>query len=163
MKDNLNSQYGFNNRNTLYGHLAVTLICCICFLNSLENGFVHDDIFAVKNNKDIQPDTPVWDIFANDFWGRNLLSTKSHKSYRPLCTLTFRLNYLFCGMNTFGYHIVNLCLHIAVCNLFLCILMDIVFHDALVSLLAVSLFASHPVHVEAVSRFFCLFLLIFSV
>ena len=157
MKENPNLQHGNIHKNTLYCHVVVTLICFICFSNSLENGFVHDDIFAIKNNKDIKPETSVWNIFANDFWGRKLLSPKSHKSYRPLCTLTFRLNYIFCGMNAFGYHLVNLCLHIAVCNLFLFVLMGIVFHDACVSCFAASLFASHPIHVEAVRHIFFVF------
>lgn len=34
------------------------------------------------------------DVFTHDFWGTHILSPLSHKSYRPLTTLTFRAEYL---------------------------------------------------------------------
>lgn len=40
-----------------------------------------------------------------------LLQEQSHKSYRPLCVLTFRWNYLFHGLEPGGYHLVNMLLH----------------------------------------------------
>ena len=43
---------------------------------------------------------------------------QSHKSYRPLCVLTFRLNYLFGELDPVGYHLVNAVLHGVVCILF---------------------------------------------
>jgi len=39
-------------------------------------------------------------------------------SYRPLCVLTFRLNYLFGELDPLGYHLVNAVLHGIVCILF---------------------------------------------
>ncbi|KFB49864.1 hypothetical protein ZHAS_00017889 [Anopheles sinensis] len=36
---------------------------------------------------------------------------QSHKSYRPLCVLTFRWNYLLHGLEPAGYHLVNVLLH----------------------------------------------------
>ena len=131
--------------------VLITLASFICFYNSLENDLVHDDIFAIKNNKDIRPETPLWNIFANDFWGRNLLDPKSHKSYRPLCTLTFRLNYALFGMDSFWFHLVNLILHALVCNVLFCVLQMSICMDAFVAFLSVMLFATHPIHVEAVS------------
>ncbi|XP_066930316.1 protein O-mannosyl-transferase TMTC1-like [Clytia hemisphaerica] len=131
--------------------LLITLVCFICFYNSLENGFVHDDIFAIVNNKDILPNTSVWNIFYNDFWGRTLIDSKSHKSFRPLCTLTFRFDYMVFGLNPFGYHLVNVLLHILVCNVLFQVLRDIVLFDTKLSLMATILFATHPVHVEAVT------------
>ncbi|MPC35841.1 Transmembrane and TPR repeat-containing protein 3 [Portunus trituberculatus] len=43
---------------------------------------------------------------------------QSHKSYRPLCVLTFRLNYLLHGLEPLGYHLVNMLLHGVVCILY---------------------------------------------
>uniref|UniRef100_A0A7M5XEG5 DUF1736 domain-containing protein n=2 Tax=Clytia hemisphaerica TaxID=252671 RepID=A0A7M5XEG5_9CNID len=131
--------------------LLITLVCFICFYNSLENGFVHDDIFAIVNNKDILPNTSVWNIFYNDFWGRTLIDSKSHKSFRPICTLTFRFDYMVFGLNPFGYHLVNVLLHIFVCNVLFQVLRDIILFDTKLSLMATILFATHPVHVEAVT------------
>ena len=138
------------NESTKY-QVLITLACLICFYNSLENDFVHDDIFAIKNNKDVRSETPIWNIFANDFWGRNLVDPKSHKSYRPLCTLTFRINYALFGMDPFWFHLINLILHISVCNILFCVLCTSICIDTSSAFLTVMLFATHPIHVEAVS------------
>jgi hypothetical protein len=40
---------------------------------------------------------------------------QSHKSYRPLCVLTFRWNYAVHELDPVGYHLVNVILHGIVC------------------------------------------------
>jgi len=109
------------------------------YLNSLHGEFVFDDLIAVVDNKDVQPETPLSDVFSHDFWGQNLedwqarptpgaaedpqqspplhvrLSrersrvprfvhacrrvrrAQSHKSFRPLTILSFRLSFLLAG------------------------------------------------------------------
>lgn len=47
-----------------------------------------------------------------------LLQEQSHKSYRPLCVLTFRWNYATHGLDPLGYHLVNVILHIVVSVLY---------------------------------------------
>lgn len=132
-------------------HIILSILCCGCFFNSLKNGLVHDDVFAIQTNADVRSDTPIGNIFINDFWGRNLKDAKSHKSFRPLCTLTFRINYLLHGLKPFGYHLVNLLLHTAVVNLFFYILYDVLFQEVSSAVIASLIFATHPVHVEAVT------------
>ena len=75
----------------------------------------------------------------------------SHKSYRPLCVATFRLNYMLHGLEPMGYHLVNVLLHAVVCYLYvqLCAL---VFTQVWPAFLAGLLFALHPIHTEAVSN-----------
>lgn len=54
--------------------------------------------------------------------------------------------------NTFGFHLVNVALHGAVTAL-LCRLARKVLHlDAPLTLIAATLFATHPIHCEAVSK-----------
>lgn len=77
------------------------------------------------------------------------LQERSHKSYRPLTVLTFRLNYLFSELNAASYHLLNLVLHAVVCVLFLRVCR--LFLDKTSSLVAALLFAVHPIHTEAVS------------
>jgi len=48
----------------------------------------------------------------------SLLQEQSHKSYRPLCVLTFRLNYILHALAPLGYHLVNMVLHAVVCGLY---------------------------------------------
>ncbi|XP_063732645.1 protein O-mannosyl-transferase TMTC2 isoform X2 [Eleginops maclovinus] len=105
---------------------------------------------AIKTNQDLLPETPWTNIFYDDFWGTLLTHSGSHKSYRPLCTLSFRLNHAAGGLEPWGYHLVNVALHGAVTGLFTS-LARLLLGGGLWSLLAGLLFASHPIHTEAVA------------
>lgn len=73
------------------GRYAVLLaLCALCFSNSLHGELVHDDVWAIVNNPDVRPGSSLRNIFTNDFWGKRMADNTSHKSYRPLCILTFR-------------------------------------------------------------------------
>ena len=91
-------------------------------------------------------------LLTDDFWGTPMASHKSHKSYRPLTVLSFRLNHIIHELRPFGYHLVNTLLHAAVSALFLRVCQTTVFgpEQRGASLLAGVLFALHPVHTEAV-------------
>ena len=105
---------------------------------------------AIKTNQDLLPETPWLNIFYDDFWGTLLTHSGSHKSFRPLCTLSFRLNYAAGGLEPRGYHLVNVVLHSAVAGLFTGVARQLLGHSCW-SLLAGLLFAAHPVHTEAVA------------
>uniref|UniRef100_A0A4W3I6B1 Protein O-mannosyl-transferase TMTC3 n=1 Tax=Callorhinchus milii TaxID=7868 RepID=A0A4W3I6B1_CALMI len=124
-------------------------VVAVCYWNSIYCGFAFDDVSAILDNKDLHPSTPLKTLFQNDFWGTPMTEERSHKSYRPLTVLTFRLNYLFSELNAASYHFMNLVLHAVVCVIFfkVCHL----FLDKRSSLIASLLFAVHPIHTEAVS------------
>lgn len=71
-------------------YAAVTLVAIGCYLNALGGDFVHDDIPAIVRNKDVIAQTPIANVLKDDFWGTPMQDVNSHKSYRPLTTLTFR-------------------------------------------------------------------------
>jgi len=129
--------------------LSLTVTCILCYFNSLGCGFVFDDVSAIKDNKDLLPSTPISNLFNNDFWGIPMHKEQSHKSYRPLCVLSFRLNFLFHGLEPFGYHLLNVILHIMVTLLFHHVSRNYV--NAKTSFVAAMIFAVHPVHTEAVT------------
>lgn len=52
----------------VYG-ATVILVSILCYYNSLNCGFVFDDISAIKENRDLRPHSPLKNIFFNDFWG----------------------------------------------------------------------------------------------
>ena len=131
---------------------ASCLVAAACYLYSLKCALVHDYIFAIRNNPDVRPETPIMDLFRNDFWGKPMASAASHKSYRPLTVLTFRLNFAVHGLQPAGYHAANVALHAAVTALFGWCCRRAVFGYADLSLSAALLFATHPVHSEAVSN-----------
>lgn len=71
-------------------YVIVSFIAIASYVNGLCGEFVHDDIPAVVRNKDVLALNPITDVFKNDFWGTPMADINSHKSYRPLTTLTFR-------------------------------------------------------------------------
>ncbi|KFR12003.1 Transmembrane and TPR repeat-containing protein 3, partial [Opisthocomus hoazin] len=124
-------------------------VVAACYWNSLFCGFVFDDVSAILDNKDLHPSTPLKNLFQNDFWGTPMSEERSHKSYRPLTVLTFRLNYLFSELNAVSYHFLNLVFHVVVCVVFLKVCK--LFLDNRSSMVASLLFAVHPIHTEAVT------------
>ena len=56
--------------------------------------FVWDDRAAVLMNSDVRPGTPLSHLLVHDFWGQPINTAGSHKSYRPLCVLSFRASFL---------------------------------------------------------------------
>ena len=71
--------------------VAVTLLVHspACFAKE----FVMDDRPALQYNEDVHNDkAPLWQLMRNDFWGHPITGAHSHKSYRPLTVLAFRVN-----------------------------------------------------------------------
>jgi Tfp pilus assembly protein PilF len=77
--------------------LCVTLIAltCLVFWNSFSGQFVFDDILQITDNPNIRQLWPLAD------W------------QRPLGYFTFQLNYALGGLNPWGYHLINLLIHLA--------------------------------------------------
>lgn len=86
----------------------------LVYLNSLPGHFVHDDLPAIVYNRDVLGTSSIFEMLLNDFWGMRMKLKESHKSYRPLTTLTFRwvqcffFSSLFHFFTTFFYWIIFL-------------------------------------------------------
>ncbi|CAB3369115.1 Hypothetical predicted protein, partial [Cloeon dipterum] len=135
---------------------AITLASCglafALYYNTLDAGFVYDDSRAILTNQDVLPSTPVARVWQDDFWGTPLGHSGSHKSYRPLTVLSFRVNYLLHGFRPQGYHLFNVLLH--------CVATALVARTGrllfgprrpVAVAVAAAAFAAHPVHTEAVA------------
>lgn len=130
--------------------LVCTAVAVGLYVNTLDADFCYDDSRAIKTNQDLLPETPWTNILYDDFWGTLLTHSGSHKSFRPLCTLSFRFNYTLHGLHPWGYHLLNVVLHALVTALFTAFSRPLLGGGPW-SLLAGLLFASHPVHTEAVA------------
>ena len=53
---------------------------------------------AIVSNEDLRPSSPWMHLWSHDFWGTALDHAGSHQSWRPLCVLSFRLNYFWSGI-----------------------------------------------------------------
>ncbi|KAM8980305.1 LOW QUALITY PROTEIN: protein O-mannosyl-transferase TMTC1 [Sarcophilus harrisii] len=132
--------------------VLLTAVCCLCYGNSLRGEFVHDDVWAIVNNPDVRAAAPLgWGMFANDFWGKRMAENTSHKSYRPLCILTFKINVYLAGMNPFYFHAVNIILHCLVTLVLMYTCDKVVFKDHQLGFVTALIFAVHPIHTEAVT------------
>jgi hypothetical protein len=140
---------------SLLNILIVLGVVALCYANALNGEFVLDDDGCIKDNKDVtDPNQPLEAIFQNDYWGQNVLNRGSHKSWRPLTILTFRFDFSNWGLVPFGFHVTNVLLHGLVTLVFMYFCRHVCFrhtHDSLPSVVAALLFATHPVHCEAVT------------
>ncbi|TSK13296.1 Transmembrane and TPR repeat-containing protein 2 [Bagarius yarrelli] len=130
--------------------LVCGAVALLLYLNTLDADFCYDDNRAIKTNPDLLPETPWTNMLYSDFWGTPLTHSGSHKSFRPLCTLSFRINYALGGLEPRGYHLFSVGLHCCVTVLYTA-LCGLLLAGEPWSLLAGLLFASHPVHTEAVA------------
>lgn len=105
---------------------------------------------AILGNPDVLYSTPWKHIVQNDFWGTPLVDSGSHGSYRPLCVLSFKLNHLFDGFKPFGYHLVNVLLHCLATGLVVKVARHVL-QSVWGTIVTGALFASHPIHTEAVA------------
>ena len=135
--------------NDLYIRIFIFLLALITYIPTFDAEFVWDDRAAILGNQDVVGNTPVEDLFKHDFWGGNIASKMSHKSYRPFCVLTFRLNYLWYNLEPGGYHLWNAVLHSYTCVMFY--VFTRTFYKQVPAILSALLFAVHPVHTEAVA------------
>ncbi|RDD41284.1 Transmembrane and TPR repeat-containing protein 4 [Trichoplax sp. H2] len=102
--------------NTFYACCLIACLAIACYINSLPGEFVFDDVEAITGNQDLLPNTSFSALFHHDFWGTPIDSIHSHKSYRPLTVLSFKLNSMMMGkLNAQAFHWVNIILHAIIC------------------------------------------------
>ena len=119
--------------------LAIVAATLVAYLPALGAGFVWDDDDYVTRN-------PL--LRHPDGLARIWFSADAPSQYFPLVYTTFRLEYALFGLEPFGYHLVNVCLHAANGLLAWRLLARLALPGAW---LAGAIFALHPVHVESVA------------
>ena len=120
--------------------------------------FLHTDVYssffrpAVVLNPLVTGSAPLSSLITSDFWGVPLSHTGHHKSYRPLTSLSFKLDWLLSPGSPFQFHLTNLLLHALVTHLFHTLLLSLSLpSSSSTALTAALLFAAHPIHTEAVA------------
>ena len=114
------------------------VVASVAYLPSINGGFIFDDDLLLTDNALIQaPDGLL------RFW----YSTQQ-PDYVPLTCSTLWFEWRLWGMNSTGYHVTNLLLHIAACLLIWVLLQKLSIPGGF---LAALLFAIHPVNVESVA------------
>ena len=122
----------------LAGAAVIGLTVFIVYFPSLNGGFIWDDELFVTKNQITKSSDGLY-----RFW-----CTTESIDYWPVCNSTFWIEWRLWGMNSTGYHVTNLLLHIATALMIWIILRKLSIPGAF---LAAIIFAVHPVNVESVA------------
>lgn len=139
-----------------WGPLAAAALATASFANATDGELLFDDAYAIVQNPDVLATSPWWGLWAHDFWGFPLRSKTSHKSYRPLVTLSFRWQLWAVGglsnaRAARALHTGNVAIHAANSALLAFVGEEAFGLGRGEAAAAALLFAAHPVHVEAVA------------
>ena len=91
-------------------YCIISVISLLLYSNTIFCGFVFDDRVAILNNKDVMSKdmSDRFGFLYHDFWGQNITNADSHKSYRPLTTLTYIIDNHVYGPSAIGFHMTNI-------------------------------------------------------
>jgi tetratricopeptide (TPR) repeat protein len=84
---------------------VIALATLAAYANSFQGVFVFDDEPSIQENPTIRHLWPIWPALNPPRNGETV-------SGRPLLNLSFAINYALGGLNPWGYHAVNLAIHI---------------------------------------------------
>ena len=93
-----------NLKSQVSNLILIALLGVIVYSNSFNCSFHFDDLFDIRDNSKIRN---LWNVI--DWW--------NYAPSRPVGFFTFALNYHFNKTDVWGYHFVNLFIHI--CNAYL--------------------------------------------
>jgi tetratricopeptide (TPR) repeat protein len=144
--------------------LLLMIAGALVYSNTFHSSFVFDDInFITKNDPNVHMTQFSWDALKK-------AALEGHPRNRFLPNISFAVNYYFGAENTFGYHLVNLAIHLLT-GIFLFFLFNVTLrlcspHDAprlsvislpvnvspeILSFFAVMVWLVHPVQTNAVT------------
>ncbi len=124
-------------KNWLFA-IALVVAIFLAYKPAWRGGFIFDDDLHLLNNPVLKPGglASTW------------LAPGSYINYWPLTFTVYRLEFETWGLNLYGFHLVNIALHVASVLLLWRVLVEINVPGAMV---AAAIFALHPVNVESVA------------
>ena len=135
------------------GALAIIIATFIAYLPALSAGYIWDDDDYVTENELL-----VGMEGLHYIWLPEPIEIEEKRpprrtaQYYPVVFTTFWVEYQLWGLDPFGYHLINVLLHIANAFLLWRILVRLKFPGAGIgAALVAAVFALHPVHVESVA------------
>lgn len=149
-----------NRLQHLYSTILIIILSAAIYANALKNGFVYDDrAFTIIPNAAVLKELHnLPKLFTEEYFG-----ISGEKTYRPVVTFTYFIDYALFGLKPWGYHLTNLLLHAAngVCLYVFATLLNLhgvgnarpvqTYLSPHIPLLVSLLFVTHPVLTEAVN------------
>ena len=144
MKELLRCFYNFPTWSKLVCFLFFT---CLVYTNALNNPFHYDDFHSIVEN----PHLRSWKNIPSFFTNPSTFSVYPENAmYRPFLLFTFCINYTINAYDPFGYHLVNLMLHLG-CIIVLWGLSRQFLGKTQGVWVAVIFFGIHPLHSECIN------------
>lgn len=139
---------GFQSLRTfrLLTCLLPSVFAVFLYANTLRNGYTYDDVQGVEKNDLIQKPGGWGKILTSNYWGQKA----NCGLYRPATILSFKIVRILGGPSAWPQHLINILLH-ALNTLLVLILFRGILPGRAAPFLGALLFASHPIHVEAVA------------
>jgi tetratricopeptide (TPR) repeat protein len=81
-------------------------LCAAAYANTFRVPFIFDDFFTIVNNPSVRRLWPVWNALSPPHEGGTTVEG------RPVLNFTLAINYALGGVTPWGYHVVNLAIHI---------------------------------------------------
>jgi tetratricopeptide (TPR) repeat protein len=129
--------------------IRLLLLTCLAWSGGLiRGGFALDDLEVLRNNPVVQGEVPWQTAFQQDYWAHQPAGGAGH--FRPLATLSLRLDHQLWGLEPWGYHLTNLILHLCVVALAGCFLTGLGPGSGSCAWLGLSVFALHPALCDSV-------------
>ena len=131
----------------IFGICLIIILGFLVYANSLKGEFIYDDISLIKFNDYIKDWSNLPKILIENIGAGNWQQSNFN---RPLQMITYMLDYSLWNLNTVGYHITNIVLHILV-SLCIYFLIKILYKNSYLALLSSLLYVVHPLHTETVA------------
>lgn len=130
----------------------LSAFCCVCLVvavysPSLNFQFILDDHRFTQDPR-LQEPGHTWDYFTNMVWPQ--FKGGPNSFYRPLFLFWMRINFLLCGLSSWGWHLLSIAKHLLVAGL-LGMLVWKLLRDWPAAAGTATLFALHPAQTESVS------------
>ena len=135
--------------------LLVSVATFLAYMNSFESPFIFDDLRNIAENHQIR----ISDLSLAELWR----AAQGNPTPRPIAYLSFALNYYFGGLNVWGYHLVNILIHLVNGLLVYCLAKVLLQIDPkgnegeqnretyFIALATALIFVLHPVQTQSVS------------
>lgn len=131
--------------------LPALLLATFLYVNTLHGEFVYDDTPQIARNTLIQDQSNLWRALFSDVWAFKRGDAAAVSNYwRPSFVLWLIVNFQMFGLDTFGWHLLNIMLHVGVVAMSFALLRRLKVPPWVAGSIAV-LFAVHPVHTESIA------------
>jgi tetratricopeptide (TPR) repeat protein len=141
-----------------YGFFALILIVSFgVYLNALFNGFVYDDKYLLLQNPWIKDVRHIPKMFFSEMWAFKRVEVVNY--YRPMFHIFYMLDYHIFGLRSWGFHLTKILFHMGSSLLVFLMASTIMSrhgetntktYNEYIPFAAALLFATHPIHTEAV-------------